>query len=318
MASQVKSGKAFEFALLNAFYDLLRDNKMNVNVGDDKSLSYAMQYYSEFPKSDRQAFDTAAKTAVSFFPDVEPMLFYQKGDSSMNLSLASDSRGQKGDVRDILIQSSLKKWAIGISAKNNHKAVKHPRLSQSIDFGASWLDLPVSDRYFEKIEPIFSKLKKLKNNGPETKWSELENIQRDFYLPILEHFKDELLRLDVQNKGVVAAKLVGYLIGKQDFYKVIKTKGMITIQAFNLQGTLNLPSPYRKPSARIPKLNLPDRIIDLSLKKGSKSTLELTMSNGWQMSFRIHNASSRIEPSFKFDINLISTPESLFSTNLYV
>lgn len=318
MASQVKSGKAFEFALLNAFYNLLRDNKMIVNVLDNQSLTYAMQYYAELHTVDRQAYDTAAKAAVSFFPDVEPMLLYQKGNSSINLSLASDSRGQKGDVRDVLIQSSIKKWSIGISAKNNHKAVKHPRLSQTIDFGKAWLDLPASNNYFEKIEPIFSKLKKLKNNSPKTKWSELGNIQQDFYLPILKHFKEELLRLDIHNKGIVATRLIEYLIGKQDFYKVIKTKGMITIQAFNLQGSLNLNSPYRKPSAKIPKLILPDRIIDLSLKRGSKSTLELTMSNGWQMSFRIHNASSRIEPSFKFDINLISTPESLFSTNLYI
>lgn len=318
MASQVKSGKAFEFALLNAFYDLLRENKVNVTVVDNPSLSYAMSYYADFSQTDRQAFDDAAKAAVAFFPDVEPMLFYQKENSSIDLSLASDSRGQKGDVRDVIIESSLKQWVIGVSAKNNHKAVKHPRLSQSIDFGASWLDLPVSDTYFERISPIFSKLKELKKNAPDTKWSELGDIQQEFYLPILEHFKTELLRLAEHNNGIVAARLVGYLIGQQDFYKVIKTKGMVTIQAFNLQGTLNLQSPYRKPSAKIPKLNLPDRIIDLSLKKGSKSTLELTMSNGWQMSFRIHNASSRVEPSFKFDINLISTPESLFSTNLYV
>jgi hypothetical protein len=318
MASQVKSGKAFEFTLLNALYNLLRESKINVNVVDNKSLEYAMSYYAEFSKAERKAFDDSAKAAAAFFPDVEPMLFYQKGDSCIDLSLAPDSKGQKGDVRDILIQSSVNKWAIGISAKNNHKAVKHPRLSPSIDFGKSWLDLPVSNTYFDNINPLFSKLKAIKANDPNTKWSEIGDIQQDFYLPILKHFKTELLRLSEHNKGVVPAKLIAYLIGRQDFYKVIKTKGMITIQAFNFQGTLNLSSPYRKPSAKIPKLNLPDRIIDLSFKRGSKSTLELTMSNGWQISFRIHNASSKIEPSFKFDINLISTPESLFSTNIHV
>lgn len=190
MASQIKSGKSFEFALLNALYNLLRERKMNVNVVDNISLSHAMGYYAEFSEVERRAFDDAAKIAAAFFPDVEPMLFYQKGDSYIDLSLVSDSRGQKGDVRDVLIKSSVNQWVIGISAKNNHKAVKHPRLSPSIDFGASWLDLPVSDTYFEKIEPIFSNLRKLKNSDPDTKWSDLENIQRDFYLPILEHFKD--------------------------------------------------------------------------------------------------------------------------------
>ncbi len=43
-----------------------------------------------------------------------------------------------------------------------------------------------------------------------------------------------------------------------------------------------------------------------------KTTLLVTMNEGWQISFRIHSASSRIEPSLKFDINLVSASQSLF------
>ncbi|RPD37239.1 HaeIII family restriction endonuclease, partial [Candidatus Liberibacter solanacearum] len=29
---------------------------------------------------------------------------------------------------------------------------------------------------------------------------------------------------------------------------------------------------------------------------------------GWNISFRLHNASSKVEPSLKFDIQLVKTP----------
>ena len=36
------------------------------------------------------------------------------------------------------------------------------------------------------------------------------------------------------------------------------------------------------------------------------------MDNGWQISFRIHSASSKVEPSLKFDIQLVGQPIVLF------
>lgn len=56
---------------------------------------------------------------------------------------------------------------------------------------------------------------------------------------------------------------------------------------------------------------LPTTIYNLDYKRGSKNTLELVMDNGWQISFRIHNALSRLEPSLKFDIQLIDIPQSV-------
>ncbi|MBL0708604.1 MAG: HaeIII family restriction endonuclease [Sulfurimonas sp.] len=47
------------------------------------------------------------------------------------------------------------------------------------------------------------------------------------------------------------------------------------------------------------------------------SGLEL-LSNDWILSFRIHNASSRIEPSLKFYIYLLKAPNSLFTNTLSI
>ncbi|WP_374110347.1 HaeIII family restriction endonuclease [uncultured Streptococcus sp.] len=41
------------------------------------------------------------------------------------------------------------------------------------------------------------------------------------------------------------------------------------------------------------------------------------MDNGWTISFRIHNASSRIEPSLKFDIQLIGFPSAITNIEHY-
>lgn len=112
--------------------------------------------------------------------------------------------------------------------------------------------------------------------------------------------------------------MIEYLIGRQDFYKVIKGKNKVEIQAYNLHGTLNLPFENIKPKAKIQKLKLPNRLIEVVYQENSKTTLLVTLNEGWQISFRIHNASSRIEPSLKFDINLVSSPHSLFSNQLFI
>jgi hypothetical protein len=37
------------------------------------------------------------------------------------------------------------------------------------------------------------------------------------------------------------------------------------------------------------------------------------MDNGWQLSFRIHNASTKVEPSLKFDVQFIGMPTSVLN-----
>jgi len=37
------------------------------------------------------------------------------------------------------------------------------------------------------------------------------------------------------------------------------------------------------------------------------------LNNGWQLSFRIHNASTIVEPSLKFDVQLIGMPVTILS-----
>ena len=50
----------------------------------------------------------------------------------------------------------------------------------------------------------------------------------------------------------------------------------------------------------------------MGFKKDSDNTIEVICDEGWQISMRIHNASSKVEPSLKFDVQLISFPSSVY------
>lgn len=319
ISTQTINGKAFEHALLIEFLERLKV-VTSVTVIENEPFKTALKCFVSFDEKEQDHYKLVASFAVNFLLDIEPRLSNGINENDvLQLEIVADKAGQSGDVRDVLAIRALQKWEIGISAKNNHRAVKHSRLSNDIDFGLKWLGLNCSVDYFKEINPIFSALAKLRTASKATqKWDSLGDYHTSVYVPVLNAFKTELLRLDKENPGVVAEKLVQYLIGNQDFYKVIKGKNKVEIQAYNLQGTLNMPFENIKPKAKIPRLKLPNRLIEVVYQDNSKTTLLVTLNEGWQISFRIHNASSRIEPSLKFDINLVSAPHSLFSNQLFI
>ena len=316
---QTINGKAFEYALLNEFMKRLKV-LTKVLVIENDSFQTAKKCYLSFNDKEQSHYSLVASFAVNFLLDIEPRLSNGINDKDvLQLEIVSDKAGQSGDVRDVLAIRSLQKWEIGISAKNNHRAVKHSRLSNDINFGLKWLNVSCSANYFEEIKPVFDNLAKLRTASKSTqKWETLGDYHSSVYIPVLDAFRKELLRLDSQNSGIIAERLIEYLIGRQDFYKVIKGKNKVEIQAYNLHGTLNLPFENIKPKAKIKKLKLPNRLIEVVYQENSKTTLLVTLNEGWQISFRIHNASSKIEPSLKFDINLVSAPHSLFSNQLFI
>ncbi len=229
------------------------------------------------------------------------------------VSLQQDNAGAEGDVRDVIVSNSAG-WQIGISAKHQHEAIKHSRLSAKIDFGEKWLGMPCSAEYFREVVPVFERLASLKEKG--ALWSELTDKEDTVYGALLKAFQRELLRIDRENPGRVASELACYLIGRQDFYKIMKLQNISKVQVFNFNGTLNSNYGGAKPLIHLDRLKLPRRIVELDFKiddNGSKSntTLELICDGGWQIAFRIHNASSKVEPSLKFDIGLVGRPNSL-------
>jgi hypothetical protein len=313
MATQTKTGKAFEYALLLEIFEKLSD-KTQASIIKNTPYETAKKCFLEFNETEQGSYRLTSSAAVNFLIDVEPRL--RNGidqNDILEIEIVADSLGQSGDVRDILTVRKKQDWEIGISAKNNHRAVKHSRLSQNIDFGEKWLGLPCSAEYFSDIKSVFDRLSEIRDNDKTTKWDIFEAKHKEVYLPILKAFKKELIRLNQENLADVPRKLIEYLIGNEDFYKVIRTDRGVEIQAYNLHGTLNQPFEDKKPKAKIPKVKLPNRLIEIIHKRNSTTTLVASLNEGWQMSFRIHTAKSTVEPSLKFDINLISTPHTLFT-----
>ncbi|MEA2037740.1 MAG: HaeIII family restriction endonuclease [Nanoarchaeota archaeon] len=314
---QMTTGKAFEYALLSQFEEKLKD-KTNVEVIKNSSFDIAKGCFENTTETEQSDYLLSSSFAVNFLMDIEPRLSNDiSKEDILQLEILSDVHGKEGDVRDVLAIRLLQKWEIGVSAKNNHEAVKHSRLSAKIDFGEKWLETKVSDEYFNTVTPIFKNLEKLRKESNATKkWSELENYHTTVYLPILNAFIKELK--DLNKKNNVASKLVSYLIGNKDFYKVIKSKNSVEIQAYNMNGTLNLPFKEIKPKYKTPKVPLPTKIVSIGLKEDNETTVIVDMDNDWALSFRIHNASSRVESSLKFDINILKSPKKLFKNTLNI
>lgn len=123
---------------------------------------------------------------------------------------------------------------------------------------------------------------------------------------------DELSKIALENNGI-PEKLIRYLLGRYDFYKVITDDRNKTtrVEAINIEGHLNQQSGTIKPIAKVPLLKMPTQFYYIGFKSGSDNTIEVVCDEGWQISMRIHSASSKVEPSLKFDVNLISLPSSV-------
>jgi len=116
---------------------------------------------------------------------------------------------------------------------------------------------------------------------------------------------------------MVLCDFLAYLIGKNDFYKVVlEGKKAVSIQGFNFHGTLNQPADNHAPKHRVYVSKLPSRIYKIEFKDNSNNTIHIIMDKGWSISMRIHNASTRIENSLKLDVQLIGIPQNQFRETL--
>jgi hypothetical protein len=308
---QSEMGKAFEYAVLNSIHDQL-SYAQEVCIVENSSLKVAKDFNINASSEIQRIMNTAANAAIKHILRLEPQLEQPENNIPLYLSLQEDSKGQEGDVRDVLTIRKQNSWEIGISCKHNHDAVKHSRLSKTIDFGDKWMGVPCSQNYFNKINPVFDMLQAEKEK--KTLWVDIPDKMTGIYFPILSAFSDELERI-ISKSSNAPTSLIQYLLGRNDFYKVISIdKRKVTkIQAFNIYGTLNQNSGKTKSIINIPKLQLPTRIIEIRFKEESTNTVIVTCDHGWSINMRIHNASSKVEPSLKFDVKLEGVPPELYT-----
>ena len=282
--TQTGRGKAFEFALAEQL-SIVTD----CDITDDASARNAKADYDEYGVG---GMDRAAAEAVLFLHAMD-----EDFGNALSIRIQASRRGQAGDARDIVVEYFG--GEIGLSAKNNHQAVKHSRLSSTIDFGNRWAGHPVSNTYWSQVSPIFAKLSVLREK--RILFKELENKEASIYLPVLTAFEDELRRLAQAHGAKFIGPVFRYIVGSHDFYKVMRRRKQVDIQSFNLNGTLGWGSRWK----------IPGGIEQIQRKPGSMNTLLVTFTGGWQLAFRIHSASGVVEPSLKFDIEFKALPTSV-------
>ena len=307
-------GKAYEYACIIALVELVSPIREVEVVENDSLMVARSRYENDVSEQEKSDMLLSAKSGIQAIIEMEPKII-EDGEGTLSISIQPDNiAASLGDIRDVLIIRRSIEWEIGVSVKHNHAALKHSRLSTKLDFGNAWFGIQCSQAYFAEIAPIFTRLATLNANGEL--WRNLMDKECAVYVPLLTAFVNEFNRLNENHN--ITADLIKYLLGSngKDYYKLIHNNNhTTTILPFNLYGTLNQAANKLQPNVAIPEIELPTRVIEMTFNKNSKTTVVLTMDNGWSISFRIHNASSIVEPSLKFDIQLQSKPENLFYLN---
>lgn len=315
--TNTECGKAYEYACLMSLKQYLSGRTTGmVTVLDSDAYKTAQ---AAFNKAVREGLSEnlvqAANAATRVIVRLEPQLEY--GSGTLALAIQTDAQGISGDVRDVVCVRGANGWEIGISCKHNHDAVKHSRLSATIDFGSEWLGIPCSANYFNTVVPIFNELKAMKldaeeNGRPAPLWNNIPDKMERYYIPVLGAFLKELQHL-ADNYPNVPGKLIEYMLGRYDFYKVITDDRRRTtrVEAINIAGTLNKPANGHRSIVDVSRLKLPSRFYYMGMVPGSHNKVEIVCDEGWTLEMRIHSASSKIEPSLKFDVKLKSLPSSI-------
>ncbi len=221
MLSKTEYGKAYEYACLMAVYNFLAGRTDRVSIVVSRAYDSAK---TAFEKAETEGvaanLTRAANAAVRVIIRLEPQLEY--GDGNMALVIQTDAQGIAGDVRDVLCIRADNGWEIGISCKHNHHAVKHSRLSATIDFGKEWFGISCSPKYFQAVVPVFNELRDIRSRAVANRtelplWSDIANKAERYYIPVLNAFLAELRDLNEKNPNI-PGKLINYMLGKYDFY----------------------------------------------------------------------------------------------------
>lgn len=311
MSSQSNNkGRGYEFTWINTLDETINKTK-SANITFNSSYFANKNAWEALDDKTREILKVSANAAIDTLFELEPNLWAQSSDIS-KLTFQSDDKGVKGDVRDIVISRTNPNWQIGLSIKHNHDAVKHSRLSPTIDFSKNWYGVPCDVIYKQEVAPVFEMLKTYQKR--RVKWSEMKNKAEEVYLPLLNSFIGQIKRNYAENRKIIHSLFL-YLLGTFDYYKIISldNKRCTLIKPFNMRGDLNKPFKDVKPGISINILELPDELIELRIKPNSSNTVEMFLNKGWQLSFRLHNASTYVEPSLKFDIRFLGMPPSALS-----
>lgn len=293
-----QSGDSLEYVLIESAAQKLQSIRPVEVVKDEKYYSVKNSFDSLDSETKLQL-TLISKQMVEELIKSEPQLIRHAPNEPIKIHIQLDTEGKKGDVRDLIITvGTTDPKEIGVSAKNNNNAVKHPRISNNINIGQEWMGVACSDNYFKEVGEQFAPLVEKKGKNWSTEYS--EDGKGEVYKGVCLAVIKEITNI-CQNNEEAVANLVKFLIGRKSFYKLINQDSKsFTLEAYDFNNSLT-----------VGQLDLPSKIEGIRFKEGSNHTFIIDFDKNWSLSFRIHNASSKIEPSLKFDIRLEKSPFNL-------
>lgn len=353
ITNTVITGKAFEYASLVELYRELKNNgweSEQLEIVKDKNYNNIERAYQVVEEPEDESddedkmemihletslnkYNRAARAAARYLCKAEPILRSHSPVYGI-LRVMPDRAGIKGDVRDIdfaIYRDKLHMEQIsdiGISCKNNHEAVKRPRITEDPDFAKEWTNglFHCSQEFLDNMREILSKIDAYAQKYE--KWSCVEDKMDVFYAPIIKLFINEIKRLGVTNQNDSIEKqesaktftklFFEYMFGTQDFYKFIKddSSESTKVYPYNMHGTLMCPYEGVKNNQAVKMITMPEEIVEVRAKPNSKTTMEIYFDQ-WIISMRLHNADTKItRTSLKFDVQIKAQPRKVMGNIL--
>ena len=289
MGRQVEMGYAWEGALV-----LVLEERLAVVAVDDEPSRKVRAAFDALDEPGCGKMRHAAGCAVD-----ELLVLDRRLHEATHLKVVPTSTGRHGSPVDIEVHT--RRGVVGLSGKHNSDEVKAPRLSATNDWGKVWSGFPVSDRYWQDMAAPFAYLARAKQEGKT--FPGLGARKDRVYLCVLCAFEDEVRRLEQEHDGQFVEALWRFVVGTHDHWKVECVEGHVLIQAVNPNG--GLPGAgWRAP-------------VKIEMQRDGNNVLMMRMDE-WLLKWRLHNASTRVEPSLKFSVTLEGMPASAMKRSVRV
>ncbi|MFK4356501.1 HaeIII family restriction endonuclease [Bacillus sp. RC92] len=305
MSQTTDRGYGFEYAMIERAASILggqiaSDTETWVNEN-------GLLKYNRLSDDVQQSMTQAAERIANFLNEYEPWIQRDTTFIEHIKTLAGST-----DVSDVRISSENK--SIGVSLKSNHDAVKHPRVSPTIDVARQWLNIDTDQQYMSDVQQVFREFDEYRQQQEYTRFNEMSNEEKNHFLyrPISEKFSELLIRSFNGEQGTIAVQnILQYLIGDQDFYKAKADfrRREIKIEAFDFRGTLGTNR----------RLLAPTRCLEVQIiqgRSGMHNYINMNFDRGWEVQMRLHTADSRINNSLKWDVQFVGTPRDAWSTTV--
>jgi hypothetical protein len=132
--------------------------------------------------------------------------------------------------------------------------VKHNRLSGTIDFGKKWFNISTPQAYFDELRDTWAYLQHQATQ--RVLWDNIDKPR--IYTHVLSAFSQTLNGMH-GNNHTISYKLMEYLLGTNDYYKLIvrSKKRQTELRAFNIHGMLHMKSVTGVTSKNATKLPMP-------------------------------------------------------------